>query len=74
MIIGELVFWALDAVPPVNLLVLSENKENVEQDPRFSIFRQASESKGIFVAVAQPETLINQETAFEEPGNSACLS
>ncbi|KAG7615354.1 Reverse transcriptase zinc-binding domain [Arabidopsis thaliana x Arabidopsis arenosa] len=67
MIITQLVFWSWNWKAPTNLAVLTENKEEMEQDPKFFRFRQALENKGFFVAVEHPETLINQETAVEEP-------
>ncbi|CAA0397051.1 hypothetical protein AtNW77_Chr4g0308961 [Arabidopsis thaliana] len=67
MIITQLVFWSWNWKAPTNLAVLTENKEEMEQDPKFFRFRQALENKGFFVAVEHPETLINQETAVEDP-------
>ncbi|KAL9288689.1 hypothetical protein AtEden1_Chr4g0309181 [Arabidopsis thaliana] len=61
----HLLLWNWKA--PTNLAVLTENKEEMEQDPKFFRFRQALENKGFFVAVEHPETLINQETAVEDP-------
>ncbi|CAA0397053.1 hypothetical protein AtNW77_Chr4g0308981 [Arabidopsis thaliana] len=67
MMLADVIYYVWNWKAPTNLAVLTENKEEMEQDPKFFRFRQALENKGFFVAVEHPETLINQETAVEDP-------
>uniref|UniRef100_A0A1J3IMQ7 NYN domain-containing protein n=1 Tax=Noccaea caerulescens TaxID=107243 RepID=A0A1J3IMQ7_NOCCA len=46
---------------PSNVLLLSENKEEVERDPKFARLRKILEDNSFFVVSAHPETLIDSE-------------
>uniref|UniRef100_A0A1J3EWE9 Putative F-box protein n=2 Tax=Noccaea caerulescens TaxID=107243 RepID=A0A1J3EWE9_NOCCA len=45
-----------------NFLILSENKQDMEQDPRFSRFRKALENNGFFLVSAHTDKLIIEDT------------
>lgn len=47
---------------PSNVLLLSENKEEVERDPKFARLRKVLEDNSFFVVSAHPETLVIEDT------------
>ncbi|EOA18028.1 hypothetical protein CARUB_v10006470mg, partial [Capsella rubella] len=63
---ADVAIWSFSLGEPANLLILSEEKENMEHDLKFCRFRQALENKGFTVASEHPDILFNQETAVEE--------
>ncbi|XP_019089055.1 PREDICTED: uncharacterized protein LOC109127915, partial [Camelina sativa] len=61
----DITFWSFNLKAPhnTNFLILSENYDKIEQDPRFCRFCQALENKGLYVVATNFESLINPETA-----------
>ncbi|CAA7031530.1 unnamed protein product [Microthlaspi erraticum] len=51
----------MDAATTANLLMLSSNKEEMEQNGTFNRFRKTLEHRGFCVVSAQPETVINPD-------------
>ncbi|EOA18375.1 hypothetical protein CARUB_v10006896mg [Capsella rubella] len=61
-IIANIAFWSFNVKSPINLLILSENMAQTEQDPKFCRFRLSLQKRGFSVASAHPSTLLNQQT------------
>ncbi|CAH2074120.1 unnamed protein product [Thlaspi arvense] len=62
----DLVCWSFVLDKPTNFLILSENKEMMEQNPRFSCLREALENKGFAITLSQLETLMDPEFHMPE--------
>ncbi|CAA7031544.1 unnamed protein product [Microthlaspi erraticum] len=61
LILSYFLAFVLEMDAPKNLLMLSSNKEEMEQDPKFARVRKMLEVRGYCVVSAQPEALINPD-------------
>ncbi|XP_010439516.1 PREDICTED: uncharacterized protein LOC104722948 isoform X2 [Camelina sativa] len=62
MIMVDLLFWLSESS---NVLILSKNHENIEQNHLFSRFCKVLEDRDCYLASAKPEAFINESTIVE---------